>query len=156
MRASLEPLQKLSHLRIVVHCNFFDDEPELVTPIALRQCEAVDLEGFAASLVRMLPFLRFLSIAMSAWFGNTVDVKDRWHAARAWGVLESASDIGARQMQDGRATLLDLTDEVAAKIVQKEELVLSDVEEVRLALCDTRAVRLNTGRCRTPDRTPDT
>ena len=134
MRASLELLQKLSHLRVVIHCNFFDDEPEPVTPSALRQCDAVDLEGFASSLARMLPSLQFFSFTMSAWFGNTVDVKDRWHAVRAWHAVDSPANDTARagQMQDGRPTLVDLTDKAAAAIIEKEELMLSDVEEVSL------------------------
>ena len=145
MRASLELLQKLSHLRVVIHCNFFDDAPELVTLVALRQCEAVDLEGFASSLVRMLPSLRFFFFTMSAWFGNTIDVKDRWHVVRAWHAVDSpANDTGAgRWMQDGRLTLVDLTDKDAAAIIEKEELVLSDVEEVSLTLCSARGVWLN-------------
>ena len=145
IRASLEQLQTLSHLRVVVHCNFFDDAPELVTPVALRQCEAIDLEGFAVSLVRMLPSLRFFFFTMSAWFGNTVDVKDRWHVVRAWHVVDSpANDTGAGQMQDGRPTLVDLTDEAAAAIIQKEELVLSDVEEVSRDFRSAHVVWLNT------------
>ena len=72
---------------------------------ALRNYEAVDLEGFAASFVRVVPSVRFVSIAMSAWFGNAVDVSERWQIARASHLAEPASDIKTSRMQDRKPVL---------------------------------------------------
>ncbi|KAM5543488.1 hypothetical protein V8D89_002739 [Ganoderma adspersum] len=126
MRSLLVHLKKLAHLRVIIHCGFWHvffvpPATHLNFTHALYNCEAVDLEGFAVSLVCVLPSLQFVFITMSAWLGNGVDVSEHWQVARAWRIAEPAN---------GKPVLEDLSEEAVAAIVREEELVLSDADKV--------------------------
>ena len=143
MTPSLEPLQNLTHLRVVAHCSLCDDPSRTVAPYKLRDAlrHSKVLEGTAASVVRLLPSLQYVFITTSVWFGR-FDRKRRWHAARAWRVIP-ASDDASSQAQNGQSVLVNLTGDAAERIIRKEELVLSEADEVGLPVWSVCEVSLN-------------
>ncbi|PIL23144.1 hypothetical protein GSI_14453 [Ganoderma sinense ZZ0214-1] len=118
VRFSVAPLQKLVHLRIVVHSSIFNHVPEEAARFMFahtsRHCTAVSFKRVSASLAGRLQSLQSLFVTMSVWFGN-VSMSKTGGSFPAPGVSQSA----------GKLTLVRLTDEARTAIIQKEELFLS-------------------------------
>ncbi|KAI1782996.1 hypothetical protein LXA43DRAFT_1087216 [Ganoderma leucocontextum] len=140
---SLQPLHKLTHLRVVIQANvghynpdrsLADDHEPTVARAKEYVCSfrgsAFDFEATAASLVRPLASLQCIFLETHGCLANR-DVStegfwkayERWHVARAW-------RVGAPGPSE--PTLVELHDEVAETIIRKEELVLSEGDESAL------------------------
>ena len=149
MRSSLESLHKLTHLRVIFHCNIYypssQPQPMESSVFTHALCNSgIDLKGCAASLVHLLPALRYVFLTTSATFGSNRKVMERWQVDGAWRIAEpSSDDTSEMQDHDRKRLLVDLEDTVAATIIREEELVLSTADEVSLALRSAREVSLN-------------
>ena len=130
MRSSLEPLQKLTHLRVIFHCNIYypSSQPQPIESSVFTHalCNSdIDLKGCATSLVPLLPALRYVFLTTSATFGSNRKVMERWQVDGAWRVAEpSGDDTGEMPDHDGKRLLVNLADTVAATVIMEEELVL--------------------------------
>ncbi|KAM5543491.1 hypothetical protein V8D89_002742 [Ganoderma adspersum] len=137
MRSSLEPLQKLTHLRVIFHCNIYYQSSQPIKKSDFTHAlgnSKTDLEGVAASLVRLLPALQYVFLTTSAAFGNIHKVMERWQVDRAWRVAEPPSDATGEMHDDRQRLLVDLADTVAATVIVEEELVLSTADEIELQM----------------------
>ena len=144
--SALQPLHKLTHLRIVVHATVWHDGPwtaahseGFIHPI---RGSAFDFEGTAAALVRPLPSLQFVALTTNGRLGHwrpehRWKAYEQWNATRAFRVARpSASrpgpDATEIPVQDGEPVLVGLHDEVAETIMRTEELELSEADKVGL------------------------
>ncbi|KAI1794294.1 hypothetical protein LXA43DRAFT_1116179 [Ganoderma leucocontextum] len=128
MISSLLPLDKLTHLRVVIHCNVYDHPPKPNAHSKFMHAlsrHSLDFEEPAASLVRLLPFLQYVFLTTSAWIGDYSHNTERRHVDYAWRVAEPDT----YQMQNRKPMLVDLADEV---VIRKGELVLSSSDEFAL------------------------
>ncbi|KAM5544155.1 hypothetical protein V8D89_002204 [Ganoderma adspersum] len=139
--SSLEPLHKLTHLRIIIHSESPEhadsDAFEPFTPAEYFQRaihpSIFDYQGTARALARPLPSLQFLSLTTCGRFFLYEEDRDpitqvlpqpkRWAASRAWSVPKRNADAG---LQNGEPSLVELQDEEAEDIIEREELVLPD------------------------------
>ena len=139
LRASLQHLRGLTHLRVVFH--FILRGREAVSPEteygeaymrALRGPAFDHAEKTAASLVRALPSLEYVFLTAagrieSGGFARSTTVFARWHTERAWRVEPPTDESKGKERSQ---VLVELHEEVAETIIRKEELILSKPDEV--------------------------
>ncbi|KAM5543690.1 hypothetical protein V8D89_002941 [Ganoderma adspersum] len=153
--AAVQPLHRLAHLRVVIGATVYILHEH--TPSELARLEeyahsfresTFDFEGGAAALSGALPSLKNVFITTGGFLSNWVpwDNPDpeavgssscwkpyeRWYVSRGWRVAIPAS--GAGEVPEGETRLIELHDEVADTIIRKEELVLSEQDEIALHL----------------------
>ncbi len=136
---SLRPLQKMTHLRIVVHSNGIDHDP--ASPAAYSEefvramrASAFDFAGTAALLARPLPSLQYIFLTTSGYLTERDNgllfwrPYDRWYVDRAWRIANPR--VGSGSEHEREPVLMDLHEDVAETIMRNEELVLSEVDSV--------------------------
>ncbi|PIL30185.1 hypothetical protein GSI_07763 [Ganoderma sinense ZZ0214-1] len=136
MASKLRPLHQLTHLRIIIRSQVYQDETEEALAYAQHSEEfvralrrsAFDFEGTAASLLGSPPSLRYLFLTTSSNLADTDrdwrTTFERWHETRAWRIAGS----GTNEANHVEPLLVSLHDQVVKTIIRKEELVLSDTD----------------------------
>ncbi|PIL25388.1 hypothetical protein GSI_13278 [Ganoderma sinense ZZ0214-1] len=141
IQSSLRPLRELTHLRIVFQSKSpADREPDTDASVPPSLGERLartlhpstfDFQVIAVSLVRQLPSLRSLFLTTCGYFTRRehvgavpVATNELWCVSRAWNV--APSNTGADGRQGGERMLVELRDEDAEAIIQREELILPD------------------------------
>ncbi|KAI1786259.1 hypothetical protein LXA43DRAFT_898325 [Ganoderma leucocontextum] len=156
-RSALQVLHELTHLRIVVHSNTFDDSAPGHSPAAHSRefvhalsAPTFDHEGSAVALDHSLPALQYVFLTTSGYLlidiatddestggasrgseSSKTREREQWQVAMAWHVAEHGHGDGASGTQGGgELVLVELHDDVAETIIRNEELILSDLDKV--------------------------
>ena len=143
---ALQSLQKLTHLRVIVHATVYHGSSESWVIAhsqdfidAIRGSE-FDFARTAAELARPLPSLQFLAITTSGYVtridteedkSGSWKVSDRWNVTRAYRIAAQRG-VASDPVKSGEPDLVELHEEVSETIMRKEELVLSRTDEVSL------------------------
>ncbi|KAI1787784.1 hypothetical protein LXA43DRAFT_1097964 [Ganoderma leucocontextum] len=138
LHSAFQLLHKLTHLRIVVHSNAFDDSAPELPPAAHSQefvhalCgPAFDHEGSAAALVRSLPALRYVFLTTSGYLPIDIATDDESTGGGRGSECSKTRELELERerRQDGEPALVELHDDVAETIIRNEELILSDLDK---------------------------
>ena len=152
----LEPLHALTHFRLVFHCHAREAE-EPARPIAeepfvgdlrpIFRSGRFDFTTFASAIADALPSLQYCFVTNSAWAYETklictINIVEWWCESRVWRVaytptaggdihhLGPAGVAAAVSMVNGlRRELVQLEDDVAEAMIQREDLILSMEEK---------------------------
>ena len=139
--ASLQPLHKLAHLRIVIQSNWpaeedIDRDTESDPGVSVLHPPALDFQGTATSLLRQLPLLQSLFLTTSGYFTRCEEVtNERWCISGAWRVAahtDLSAGCGGRD-EEGTRGLVELRHEEAEAAIQREELVIPDAYKVSVS-----------------------
>lgn len=159
--AAVRPLHTLTHLWIVIGVSVYVFK-EASWPFApweeyahTFRPSSFDFEGAADSLVRSLPSIRHVFLTISGFLSNWAETDDsedpgfwqpseRWYVDRGWRISKSEAEGG----QPGGQGLVELHSDVAETIIRKEELVVTESDEVNEIRSDTPGTKLNSDRRR--------
>lgn len=154
--SALQPLQKLTHLRVVIGTSVYVHELAAPPPFAPWEDSEYahsfrpsrfDSEGTATALARAVPSLRnvfltvggFLSTLGERGGGSYWKPYERWYTHRGWRV----GIPGRVEAPEGERRVFELHEEVVDTIVRKEELVLSEEDEVSVSWHRAREMKLS-------------
>ncbi|KAM5533400.1 hypothetical protein V8D89_012950 [Ganoderma adspersum] len=142
--SALQPLQKLTHLRVVIHATLCHGASWAATHsqdfIDAIHGSAFDFDGTVAAFARPLPSLQFIALDTSGYVSRldpeqngmgSWKVSERWNVTQAYRV---AAQPGAESdaVQGGEPVLVALHEEVAETVIRKEELGLSETDKLWL------------------------
>ena len=140
--ASLEPLHKLAHLRIVIQSNWpaeedIDRDTESDPGVSVLHPPALDVQGIAMSLLRQLPSLQSLFLTTCGYFTRCEEVtNERWCISGAWRVAAPtglSASCGERD-EEGTRGLVELRHEEAEAVIQREDLIIPDAYKVSVSV----------------------
>ena len=140
--ASLRPLYRLAHLRIVIQSNrpaaeYIDRDTETDPGVSVLHPPALDLQGTATSLLRQLPSLQSLFLTTCGYFTRCEEVtNERWRISGAWRVAAPTSlsaGYGERD-EEGTRGLVELRHEEAEAVIEREELIIPDAYKVSVSV----------------------
>ncbi|KAI1789275.1 hypothetical protein LXA43DRAFT_893211 [Ganoderma leucocontextum] len=154
--SALHPLHKLTHLRVVIGASVYVYK-DASWPFApweeyahsLRG-SSLDFEGTAAALAHPLPSLQHVLITtagfLSNWDEPDPDKGGRWKPYECWYISHGwrVAKRGTDGVPEGEPSLVELHDEVSETIIRKEELVLSELDEVSVVWNGARGTKLST------------
>ena len=160
---ALEHLHCLTHLRLIFHCEAYGDYSRHMSDPAwrisqdpfvgdLRPTSGFDFTAVASAIVAALPSLRYCFLTSSAWVGvlstvTTYSLVERWRESRAWRIArvppdhdraESADTVDTVTGAGTRRELVELHDDVAETIMEREDLVLSEEEKASGIIPDSQ------------------
>ena len=151
---ALRLLHRLTHLRISINSDvrYSSHSAMIKSDEFMRTAHgsSFDFDGTAASCIPLLPALRCLfletrgtlrTITESGRFVQYSGKREDWHTLRGWRVAELRTGEAG---DGGEPGLVELADDVMEATIRREELVLSDDEQVSMAGLCCRLLRLNT------------
>ncbi|KAI1789257.1 hypothetical protein LXA43DRAFT_893227 [Ganoderma leucocontextum] len=156
--SAIRPLHGLTHLRVVIGASvyIYTDASWPFAPWGPEEYahsfrgSSFDFEGTAAALAHPLPSLQHVFITTGGFLSNWDEPDpekggswkpyERWYISHGWRVAKPGAD-GA---PEGEPSLVELHDEVSETIIRKEELVLSELDEVSVVWNGARGTKLST------------
>ena len=156
-------MHSLTHFRLVFHCETWwghrDYEPHKAwsteeDPLLedLRPESKFDFPAVTSAIAAALPSLRYCFLTSSAWVGvlstvTTYSLVERWRESRAWRVArvppdhdgaEGADTVDTVTCASIRRELVELHDNVAETIMERQDLVLSEEEKASAIVPDSQ------------------